>query len=542
MQIKIFVSYSHQDAGYLEKDSLLGYLLGLEEEGADFWWDAKGLVGGDDWDAEIKTRISDTHIALVLVSQMFLDSRYCKDVEISGLLLRRRESGLIIFPVILSACEWERHDWLKGTQFLPPGSKTIEEHYTEPGNRKRLFYKIRQDLRTQILRAREIDLQTSQQPSTTSKSQRPDSQLQPDQSAAVESLGEEKSLGPADRELLSELVERLLLTEVPETGGFDGSVFEPSGAPSLWSTAQCLTGLLNVRTLSKEGRDTARSSLDYVLTIQRDDGGWAYSDTMSETVTEVSCWVALACAKSFEFDFWKSQNDERERSAKAVERAVKHILDRKSANGGWCPTDQVVPHNTRTYSTAMAAWSLHTIKNAPSLDLANRLDGEITAAIKWLLDTRRDDLGWVPNPNRRHQKDRHPGLNAQVLFILTQLERDFHFLKKVPVYRNAKRDFLTNGVWWKYDFFENTSIRDADQWLEGTDFRVEGSTFGWCPWSLAALKSLSVDSELSEEHRKRAVELSAEVMGKVEKCSDEIGTSGTWELAETLFGIAYALR
>ncbi|MGD0961540.1 MAG: hypothetical protein ABSB19_17160 [Methylomonas sp.] len=30
--IKIFISYSHQDKKYLEKDSLLGFLKGLEQE------------------------------------------------------------------------------------------------------------------------------------------------------------------------------------------------------------------------------------------------------------------------------------------------------------------------------------------------------------------------------------------------------------------------------------------------------------------------------------------------------------------------------
>jgi len=31
--IKLFVSYSHADACYLESDSLLGFLRGLEKEG-----------------------------------------------------------------------------------------------------------------------------------------------------------------------------------------------------------------------------------------------------------------------------------------------------------------------------------------------------------------------------------------------------------------------------------------------------------------------------------------------------------------------------
>lgn len=154
MKTKVFVSYSHRDAGYLASDSLLGYLKGLEQEGVEFWWD-EALVTGERWDDEIKAQISATDIALVLVSQWFLDSAYCRNVEISEFLQRSRDKGLVIFPIILSACEWQRHAWLRNRQFLPRGGETIEEHYTDPGRLKRLFHETRQDLRKQIERLRQ---------------------------------------------------------------------------------------------------------------------------------------------------------------------------------------------------------------------------------------------------------------------------------------------------------------------------------------------------------------------------------------------------
>lgn len=153
--VRIFVSYSHRDPEYLGNDSLLGFLRGLEaEEGVEFWTDER-LEGGTFWDEEIQKRLTESDIALVLVSQSFLDSRYCTSVEMSTFLARCREDGLIIFPVILSPCEWERYEWLASRQFLPSGDETIEEHYSEPGKRKRLFLKIRQELRSAIARARE---------------------------------------------------------------------------------------------------------------------------------------------------------------------------------------------------------------------------------------------------------------------------------------------------------------------------------------------------------------------------------------------------
>ena len=559
MKITVFVSYSHQDAGYLKDDSLLGYLSGLKKEGVEFWSD-KALLSGDRWDPEIQTRIREAHIALVLVSQMFLNSSYCTEVEITGFLEQRRQAGLIIIPIILSACDWQRHEWLTSTQFLPTGDETVEEHYTDSGRRKKLFNQILNDLRAQIERVRRDAQKTSDDTISDKGSSGP--HLHPhDPTEGAEAsnvTGSEANASEVTvsfeqaktgltsgedrlRKELPEWVDRILSVRVEETGGFDGSVFEPSGEPSLWSTAQSLTGILSTAGRAIELDDVARGAFEFIKKAQKDDGGWAYSETLHETVTEVSCWVTVAYTAAAQAGIWKS--DENGGSfTKVAERALEHILSRQSSDGGWCPTGNLVPRNTRTYSTAMALWSLARAKSTPALGIGNRLDRHITTAIRWLLDHRRDDLGWVPNPNRRHQKDKQPGLNAQVLFILTQSESTSEFLRNVPVYKDAKRQFLTDEGPWEFDFFHLTSIRDADQWLEGTDFRIEGSTFLWCPWSLAALHALCTDSELTDEERAQAGSLRGKMMKKIQECSDDIGSSGTWELAETLFCVAYALK
>lgn len=141
--VKAFVSYSHQDSKYL--DSLLGYLKGLEAENVEFWTDRQIRVG-ELWDEVIKANIQNSHIALALISQGFLDSKYCQDVEIRQALAQKTH----LFPIILSPCEWRRHDWLSSRQFLPGGDKTIEEHYRDPGRRKRLFLEIREQLRERV--------------------------------------------------------------------------------------------------------------------------------------------------------------------------------------------------------------------------------------------------------------------------------------------------------------------------------------------------------------------------------------------------------
>jgi len=147
--IQIFISYSHQDARYLEKNALFGFLEGLERDNIEFWTDRE-LKAGELWDKEIKSHIQSCDIALVLVSQGFLDSYYCRNVEIENFLAGTKH----LFPVILSPCDWKRHDWLASRQFLPGGDQTIEEHFRDEGERKRLFLKIREQLleRAQLIR------------------------------------------------------------------------------------------------------------------------------------------------------------------------------------------------------------------------------------------------------------------------------------------------------------------------------------------------------------------------------------------------------
>jgi hypothetical protein len=149
-KVKVFVSYAHHDAKYVhEKDepSLLAYVKGtLEREGFEFWWDRK-LTAGDLWDEEIKAQLAAADIALVLVSQPFLNSKYCIEDEVKAFLEARKASGLVIFPVILSSCDWESHAWLKSTQFEPREGRTIEKDYRDRGERDELYLAILKQLR-----------------------------------------------------------------------------------------------------------------------------------------------------------------------------------------------------------------------------------------------------------------------------------------------------------------------------------------------------------------------------------------------------------
>lgn len=155
MKIKVFIGYSHQDQKYLGDASLLGYLKDVENQGLVEFWSDKRITTGNLWNAEIQRKITESKIALLLVSQAFLNSPYIQNQEIPRFLKQRSEQGMIIFPIILSACDWESHHWLKETQFLPRDGKNIESDYRSPGDRKKLFLEVLRDLRNQAMKLQE---------------------------------------------------------------------------------------------------------------------------------------------------------------------------------------------------------------------------------------------------------------------------------------------------------------------------------------------------------------------------------------------------
>jgi hypothetical protein len=141
--INVFITYSHRDAAYVQQ--LTGFLRDLNSRNIAVWHDAN-IVTGDQWEEAIRRELGRADIAVALISQDFLNSRYCQDVEISKLLRRRRDEGLRIYPVILRPCNWQFHQWLANTQFLPRDGQTVEENYPAGGARERIYVQITNEL------------------------------------------------------------------------------------------------------------------------------------------------------------------------------------------------------------------------------------------------------------------------------------------------------------------------------------------------------------------------------------------------------------
>jgi hypothetical protein len=146
-RVRVFVSYSHEDAKYLKAGSLVEYVSGgLRSDGFDFWFDER-IRGSDLWDDRIRQEMERADIALVLVSQSFLNSRYSQETEIRTFIDAARERGLRIYPVILRKCDWKTQPWLVVTQFQPRDGKTVEGSFRTRAARDGLFLTILEELR-----------------------------------------------------------------------------------------------------------------------------------------------------------------------------------------------------------------------------------------------------------------------------------------------------------------------------------------------------------------------------------------------------------
>jgi hypothetical protein len=96
----IFVSYSHRDQRILR--SLLPYLESLQQQNiAEIWSDTE-LKGGDCWREEIEAALNSATVAVLLISQAFLASRFIYEEELPRILRRQSGGKLTVLPVYLS--------------------------------------------------------------------------------------------------------------------------------------------------------------------------------------------------------------------------------------------------------------------------------------------------------------------------------------------------------------------------------------------------------------------------------------------------------
>jgi len=118
--IKVFLAYSREDTKYL--DELRKHFAPLERSGkVSIWYDGK-IEPGAIWDREIKERLHDADIVLLLVSASAIASDYFYEQEMKDALERHKLGKTKVVPFILRPCAW-RATPLADIQVIPKDAK-----------------------------------------------------------------------------------------------------------------------------------------------------------------------------------------------------------------------------------------------------------------------------------------------------------------------------------------------------------------------------------------------------------------------------------
>ena len=120
---KVFVSYSHKDAAWLERFKV--HLKPLEREGRIVLWDDTGIKAGDKWRTSIEQGLTSAKAAVLLVSADFLASDFISANELPRLLSAAESEGAIILPLIVKPCRFQQTAGLSEFQAVNSPSEPL---------------------------------------------------------------------------------------------------------------------------------------------------------------------------------------------------------------------------------------------------------------------------------------------------------------------------------------------------------------------------------------------------------------------------------
>ena len=104
-EVRIFVSYSHRDAGSQQK--LHTHLAPWRRDGVTVWYD-ENIEPGAKLGTEIARELRRAHIFVALFSPSYLDSNYCWNIEYRRAMGRRARKLMRVVAVVVKPCGWKQ--------------------------------------------------------------------------------------------------------------------------------------------------------------------------------------------------------------------------------------------------------------------------------------------------------------------------------------------------------------------------------------------------------------------------------------------------
>jgi internalin A len=141
--VRAFLSYAHADERWRAK--LEPNLVLLQRAGLLKVWCDLEIKPGHVWDAEIKQKLIDADLYILLVSTALLASEYVHSVELPIAQRRVEADEARLVPVIIKDCSWK--NYLGDYQALPTGGRPIKKW----SDRDTAFHDVEEGLRKVIL-------------------------------------------------------------------------------------------------------------------------------------------------------------------------------------------------------------------------------------------------------------------------------------------------------------------------------------------------------------------------------------------------------
>jgi hypothetical protein len=129
-QPTVFISYSHQDEA--EKNALLSHLGVLQRAGLINVWSDDRIEAGGDWQADIESAMAQAKVAILLITANSLNSDFILNQEVPRLLQRRKDEGLVVYPLIAKPCAWNKVNWLARMNVRPKNGKPVWSKESDP--------------------------------------------------------------------------------------------------------------------------------------------------------------------------------------------------------------------------------------------------------------------------------------------------------------------------------------------------------------------------------------------------------------------------
>jgi hypothetical protein len=153
---RVFVSYAREDAKWLDRNyrfNLVPFLMeSLKRQNVVFWFD-KDLKPGDEFRRYIEAEIDQSQIALLIVSQAFLNSDFIEQHEMSRIADRAKLGQMIIVPLLVEPCDWSEYPVLADRQMVP-GSMPLIDYTESDAKWARVKAEILDGFKTQVKRIR----------------------------------------------------------------------------------------------------------------------------------------------------------------------------------------------------------------------------------------------------------------------------------------------------------------------------------------------------------------------------------------------------